>query len=426
MTPKKLSLHPAQSARIQVVPSAVVDASPVAPTSPISPPEVPAKSLLGAMFLLGALLSLLGSVLPLWGYHRLEAFVLAGNHFLAMAVGLLLGNAISTVAASRYPRLFFGPIPGCLFSIAGVALFALLPPPYPSEWQLAGALCLGLALGSLAAMIFHHIGTAYRFNTSTAFQLSGFVSLAGAFVSPLLVALVAIPRGSLALLAFAVIPLTIAISCLRTTRAGAQYVVDPPRTFKEAIKDFKNPTTILISLLLFFQLGNEVALLGWLPVFLIQRVGVSPVVAIYGLAAFVLALLAGRTASQALRERTRRNRVLLGGLNLAVLGCLMLLSTNNLFGAFLGLTLAGVGFSPVFPAALDRMAKRFPYYHPGVVNVIFSIGLLGGLLAPFSLGVFAGEFGIGIIMGLPIAGSIIVAILVLLLWLESRLTGSAQ
>jgi hypothetical protein len=150
------------------------------------------------------------------------------------------------------------------------------------------------------------------------------------------------------------------------------------------------------------------------------------VVAIYGLAAFVFALLAGRTATQALRERARRNRVLLGGLSLSVLGCLMLLSTNNLFGAFLGVSLAGVGFSPVFPAALDRMAKRFPYYHPGVINVIFTMGLLGGLLAPFSLGFIAGEFGIGIIMGLPIAGSIIVAVLVLLLWLESRLTGSAQ
>jgi hypothetical protein len=104
----------------------------------------------------------------------------------------------------------------------------------------------------------------------------------------------------------------------------------------------------------------------------------------------------------------------------------MLLSTNNLFGAFLGIALAGLGFSPIFPVALERMAHRFPYYHPGILNALFAIGFLGGMLAPFSLGYFAGEFGIRIIMGLPIAGSLVVAALLILLWLESRLVGSAQ
>jgi fucose permease len=179
-------------------------------------------------------------------------------------------------------------------------------------------------------------------------------------------------------------------------------------------------------LLLFFQLGSELALLGWLPVFLIQRLGVSPAVAVNALAAFGFALLVGRTAAQALRERARRNRVQLGGLALAALGCLMLLSTNNLFGAFLGIALSGIGLAPVFPVALERMAQRFPYYHPGVMNAMFAVGFLGGMLAPFSLGYFAGEFGIRIIMGLPIAGSLVVAGLLLLLWLESRLVGSAQ
>lgn len=414
------------SARIQSVPFAVVETPHVAPDPHIPPPETPAKSLVGAMFLLGALLSLLGSVLPVFGYHRLEAFEDAGNHFLAMALGLLLGNAIGLVGSLRFPRLFLGPLPGCFFCIAGIALFALLPRPYPLEWQLAGALCLGLALGLLAVMIFYQLGTVYRFNTSAAFQLSGLVALAGAFTTPLVVGLVAIPAGSLALLVFALTPATIAIASLRAQRAVPPPEAASSRTFREAIADFRNPAAILLSLLLFFQLGNEMALLGWLPVFLIQRVGVSPAVAVYGLAVFVFALLAGRTATQGLRERVRRNRVLLGGLALAVLGCLMLLSTNNLFGAFLGVSLAGAGFSPVFPVALERMVARFPYYHPGVMNAIFVVGLLGGLLAPFSLGLFAREFGIGIIMGLPIAGSFVVSILVILLWLESRLTGSTQ
>ncbi|MCC7342400.1 MAG: MFS transporter [Bryobacterales bacterium] len=405
------------------MPTAVVEAPPVAATSMITPPAIPAKSLLGAVFLLGALLSFLGSVLPVWGYHRLEAFELAGDHFLAMALGFVLGNATTNLASLRFPRLFLEPLPGCVFSMAGVALIALLPPPYPLQWQLVGALLLGLALGSLTVVIFHHIGVVYRFNSPSVFQLSGLVAIAGVLATPLVVALVAIPAGSFALLAFAVLPIGIALGSMRKARSTAPPSMDPPQAFVKAFEDFRNPATLLLSLLLFFQLGNEVALLGWLPLFLIQRVGVSPEVAVYGLATFVFAILAGRTACQALRERARRNRVLLGGLSLSVLGCLMLLSTNNLFGAFLGLSLAGTGFAPVFPMALDHMARRFPYYHPGVMNAVFGMGLLGGLLAPFSLGFVAGKLGIGVVMALPIIGSILVAILVILLWLENRLTG---
>lgn len=406
------------------MPIAELEAPPVAPPIDTAATGAPAKSLVGAVFLLGSLLSLLGSVLPVWGYHRLEAFVDAGNHFLAMALGFLIGNLISSMASSRYPRLLLGPLPGCLFSIVGVAFFALLPPPYPIYWQLAGALCIGIALGSLTVTVFHQVGAVYRFNTVAAFQLSGLVALVGMCATPLGVALVVISTGSEALLALAVVPAWIAVSFLRSDKRSCTPL--PERRLKDAFADFRNPPAILLSLLLFFYLGNELSLVGWLPVFLIQRLGVSPAVSVYALAAFGMALLVGRTGVQAMRERARRNRVLLAGLSIAVLGCLMLLSTNNLFGAFLGVTLVGLGFSPVFPMAVERMAIRFPYYHPGVLNSLFAIGFLGGLLAPFSLGYMANLMGIRIIMLLPIAGSVVVALLVTLLWMESRLTGSAQ
>jgi MFS family permease len=394
----------------------------VVPSNP--PTEAPARTLLAAVFLLGALFSLLGSVLPVWGYHRLEAFLDAGFHFLAMAGGFLAGNAFCAIYAGRHPRVFLGPVPGSLLSILGVGLFALLPPPFPLYWQLAGAVCVGMALGSLSVMVFHQTGFVYRFNTSAAFQLTGLVALLGVCATPLGVAMVAIPTGSVALLALAVVPAVIATTAL--LRRAPAIPAPPALTLREALDDFRNPTAILLALLLFFQMGTELALFGWLPVFLIQCLGVSPSLAVYALAAFGAALLVGRTASQALRERARRNRVLLSGLAVAILGCLMLLSTNNLFGAFLGIALAGLGFSPIFPVALERMAHRFPYYHPGILNALFAIGFLGGMLAPFSLGYFAGEFGIRIIMALPIAGSLVVAALLILLWLESRLVGSAQ
>lgn len=398
----------------------------MAPVSHVAPPEIPAKALLGAVILLGVLLSLLGSILPVLGYHRLDAFVLAGDHFLAMALGMIPGNLLSAIGARRYPRVFFGSLPGCIFLIVGVSLLAMLPPPFPLQWQIGGTFCLGLSLGSLAVMIFHHAGTAYRFNTSAGFQFIGLAALAGALVTPLLVALLVIQSSPITLLVFAVLAAAIASGSLWKINSFSVRTQPAAQSFRSASRDFRSPAVVLLSILLFFQLGSEVALLGWLPIFLIQRVGISPAVALYALATFVFALLAGRTAVQALHESARRNRIVLSGLTVAILGCLMLLSTNNVFGSFLGVTLVGLGFAPVLPMAFDRMNRRFPYYHAGMINLIFTIGLMGGLLAPFTLGLAAGGFGIGIIMLLPIAGSIVVEALVIFLWIESRLTGCTQ
>ena len=45
---------------------------------------------------------------------------------------------------------------------------------------------------------------------------------------------------------------------------------------RQVINDFKNPGAVLFALLLFFQFGNEWSIAGWLPIFLIRRLGVSP------------------------------------------------------------------------------------------------------------------------------------------------------
>jgi hypothetical protein len=73
---------------------------------------------------------------------------------------------------------------------------------------------------------------------------------------------------------------------------------------------------------------------------------------------------------------------------------------------------------------MEKIGDRFPYYHPGFFNGIFSLALTGGLLAPASLGYAAHFLGIGVVMGLPLAGSIFVVVLLLLILLESRLSAA--
>jgi hypothetical protein len=107
------------------------------------------------------------------------------------------------------------------------------------------------------------------------------------------------------------------------------------------------------------------------------------------------------------------------------LGCIVLLATDNRFGAGSGILLLGAAFGPIYPLVVEKIGHRFPYYHPGFYNGIFSFAIAGGLLAPCAVGYFASIWGVRVVMGLPLAGSIIVFLLAVLLFLEARLSASA-
>jgi fucose permease len=193
-------------------------------------------------------------------------------------------------------------------------------------------------------------------------------------------------------------------------------------SFKKALSDFKSPGAILFTLLLFFQFGNEWAIAGWLPLFLIQQLGMSPTSGILLLALYWLALLAGRIISQAKMPRVRHSRMLMGSVLAALMGCVLLSLTEKFGGAVAGIVLIGGGFASIYPLTVESIEHRFPYYHPGFFGGIFSLGLVGGLLTPALLGAVAQQWGVGKVMLLPALGSIMVCVLVLLIWLETRLT----
>jgi hypothetical protein len=48
---------------------------------------------------------------------------------------------------------------------------------------------------------------------------------------------------------------------------------------------------------------------------------------------------------------------------------------------------------------------------------------VGGLLAPASLGYAASVWGVGVVVGIPLTGTCMVMVLILLIWLESKVTG---
>ena len=122
--------------------------------------------------------------------------------------------------------------------------------------------------------------------------------------------------------------------------------------------------------------------------------------------------------------RVGHGRLLLASSGASLLGCVILQTTNNYFGCWVGTLLAGAGFSTVYPLVVEKIGHRFPDYHPGFYNGLLSFGIGGGLLVPFLVGPLSEQWGIGVVVTIPSLGISMVFVLLSLLWLEARLTGN--
>jgi FHS family glucose/mannose:H+ symporter-like MFS transporter len=377
-----------------------------------------AKALTG-LLISGLLFGFLGAILPAWGYHLSSEFGTVGNYFLSMSLGVI----VSTEAAGHLLQkrgIGFLLVLACALACAALLYLAILPLAAAPLWRIGGLLAIGFSTGLLNTAVFHAISPAYDRDPAATANLGGISFGMGCLLVTLLVEGTFYAYTGTSILVFiAVIPGLFAVWYARSSFPAPAIAKQP--TLAEILRHLRSPSAVLFALLLFFQFGNEWSIAGWLPIFLIRRLGMSPKSSLLMLAVYWLALLVGRLAAVAMLPRIRHSRFLLVSAAAAVFGCLILLGTDNSFGALMGTLLAGSGFATIYPLIAERIGREFPYFHPGFFNGIFSIALTGGMLAPWTLGHFADIWGVGVVMALPLAGTCMVFVLVLLIWLESKI-----
>ena len=387
-------------------------------------PETESLSLTGSrralmgFFVSGVLLSFLGAILPAWGYHLKGDFNLIGHHFLALSVGI-----ITSVFCARKLIAAYGVqatlISGCMVAMGALVFLSLVAPPAAVGWRIAGFFWIGLAAGLVNGAVFQAISSLFRRHPAAIVNIAGAAFVFGCLSTTLLIAgtFHTYTVGSI-LFFIALIPGFLAIVFARTPFVKTP--VPDETSWEEVARQFTNPSALLFSLLLFFQFGSEWSIAGWLTLFLIQRLGVNPSSALLVLALYWSALLAGRVLAQWWLTRVGHWKMLIWSGTGALFGCLMLVLTNNLFGASMGAALLGFSFAAIIPLIVEKVRGRFPSYHPGVFNSLFSFALIGGTLAPAQLGYLAQWLGMGVVMALPALGTFAVLVLSALIWVESR------
>jgi fucose permease len=377
-----------------------------------------ARRSLSAFFLSGLLFALPGAILPAWGHHIHSGYTEIGWYFFSMNLGVLISMQAAKMLLKEKSIQFVLALSSGMG--AGALLFlAAASGPVDPLWHIGGLFLIGLSLGLMHSGVFVAISPLYTHNPAATVNIAGAMFGLGALVTSLLVAgtfyIYTVPS---ILCLIAVIP---GFFTVFFARSKFQAEPKPPApTMKESFAAFGSFSGVLFLLLLFFQFGSEWAIAGWLPLFLSQRLGVSPASSIFLLAFYWFSLLVGRVVAQAVLPRINHAKLLFGATSAALFGSVLLTATNNLSGAFVGLLLVGAGFAPIYPLVVEKIGDKFPYYRPGYVNGIFSFAISGGLLAPWSLGFLTESFGIGAVMAIPMLGTCMVFILTSLLWLEMR------
>jgi len=377
---------------------------------------------LTGFFLSGMLFAFLGAILPAWGYHLTELYSRVGNYFIAFNIGLFLANRLS---AWLLPRK---GIRWCLRLACVLACATLLGLAYAPmtgfAWRTAGLLLLGASTGLLHGAIFQAITPIYRHDPAATGNLAGIFFGAGSLAMALLVAgtyyAYTVPA---ILMLIAVIP---GLFAVWYSRVPNDVAVSPMPKLSETIKDLRSPMAIQLGVVLMMQCANEWSVGGWLALFLTQRLGVSPSSSLFFLSLYYGSLVLGRIAAQAVLPAMRHGKLLMIGCVAATLGFVILTFTDNRFGVISGILFVGIGFAPVYPLLAERIGGRFPYYDPALYHGIFTVAFAGALLATGAQGYLAASFGIRSVLMVPLAGTIVVSLLLVAIWIEQKISNMGQ
>jgi predicted MFS family arabinose efflux permease len=386
-----------------------------------SPTTLPPWRILCGLMISGFLLALPGGLLPLWGYHIRPDFGTAANFFAFLGTGLVCGSGLGIRLSQKYRlnRLLAG---GCFGGALALLLLAAGAPPARLWFQALSLFLTGASAGIINTAILESLAPAWEADPARIALTGGMFFGAGSVCAAWLMS---------QCLDSASAPRLIAASAMAPGIAGVLLGRLPLQRhsrmwlpMSEAVKDLRTVMAILFALLLFFQFASEWSIAGWLPVFLIDRLGLSPERAVLLLALYWFALMAGRVVTARLLSAVRHSRLLGASAFCALFGCIALLAAGTTMGVVVAILLIGAGFSAIYPLAAERIATRFSYYHPGYFNGIFTFAMLGGIFAPFLVGYMASWAGLRVVPLAAMVGSCAVFALVLLIWLGRKVSGS--
>ena len=179
---------------------------------------------------------------------------------------------------------------------------------------------------------------------------------------------------------------------------------------------FARPSRALVlpGLVALAGLLSEGAMGDWSAVYLKASLGAGTTLAATAFAAFSLAMAGGRLLGDRLVARLGGDRVVRAGGALAACGLGLTLLIGQPLIAVLGFGLVGAGLACVFPVVLSAAARTAGVAPSAAIAAVCTLGYLGFLIGPPSIG------GLAELIGLPAALGVVVLLCALIAAIGSR------
>jgi FHS family glucose/mannose:H+ symporter-like MFS transporter len=320
---------------------------------------------------------LLGPILPVlsarWSLTDPQAGALFTAQFLASMVGAVLSSQF------RRESLVIGN--------ASIALGMVLLAFGTYHGGIVAFVLIGLGIGGTVSATNLTLGTEYPEARGQLLTRVNFYWGVGAVACPELLALAAHRHAlrifllSLALWLALMVAAFLPLLRKRHTRTETPTDRSPLRPGLFA----------LFSLTLFLYVGAETAVAGWIATYMHRFNHLSEVRSSFATLLFWLAVVAGRAVVPAMLRFVREALVLLGGLAAAMAGVSALLFPHSAGAAYAAVTVAGLGFAPVFALLVSRLlAWTGRSRHTGW---IFAICGAGGAVVPWLTGMVSQHSG---------------------------------
>jgi MFS family permease len=328
-----------------------------------------------------------GPVVPLLRAEQHTSRGVAGLHGTALAVGGMLGGALTPWLVRRFSRAgaaWFG-LGGLGVAVLG---FGILHPVWVTIALAAISSMFGtLIANTVVATLSDHHGSASFSAISEANACNAAVGLVAPLVVGACVAGGLGWRPGLAVIAVLVVALAAVTAVLRVRAPAVPRTVEITRT-SPLPQSYRLVWSCLVA-----TTAVEVCLNLWVADELRTHAHAAPGTATAGLSAVVLGVLVGRLAGSRLLLRWPATSVLLSAIVLSMIGFAGFWLAPTPLLAFVGLFVLGVGDSMHFPLGI-ALAVSHSHGRPDLAlsRASYATGLAAGI-APFAFGVVADSVG---------------------------------
>jgi MFS transporter, FHS family, glucose/mannose:H+ symporter len=339
--------------------------------------------------LVGMVMTVLGPILPSlslrWGLNDMQAGYLFFAQFGSSCLGMLVSGTLVRRYGYRLTMMF-----GLAMSGVGVALLAR------ADWGFGLlAVCIfGVAFGTNTPATNLLVARSYAPNSAPALNLLNSSWGVGAMGCPLLVALaLRVHRVPVFLYALAG-----ALILLVVLMAGFSFRVDKhqkPAAEMSATRSnpWKHHLLPIIAMLFFVYVGSENSVGGWVASYAHRITVDSSTFWTITPSFFWGALLLGRALAPLALRRVHETKLAGVGVALAAIGVSVLLLSKTMAPVVAGASLAGLGFSSVYPINVSLLSHWFGETTTRVSGVVFALGNLGGAVLPWIVGFLSTRMG---------------------------------